>query len=117
MTINGIRLEVGNYDEEYYCRQCETQLKKDEVNQKTWCCDTCNEKLLIKIEDLGQRLVRLLPSEISRFDDVFNYYDYEFVELKNIFLHDNKKEYILCIAEYGSKKVGKDIYVDCRWRH
>ncbi|QCJ45492.1 hypothetical protein FAY30_26495 (plasmid) [Bacillus sp. S3] len=86
------------------------------MNEETWRCDTCNEKLLIKIKDVEDGIVRLLPSEMSRFDDVFNYYDYEFVELKGITLLDNKKEYLLAIAEYRGFKVGKDNFIDCRWR-
>src|SRR4051812_40591789 len=105
MAITGIRLTTGRtpgrYDEEYFCRECDTELTKDEVNKVTWCCDTCNEKVLIKIKDVEQSIVRLLPNEMSRFDDVFNYYDYEFVRLKGVTLHDNRKEYILGIAEHG----------------
>lgn len=117
MTINGINLRVGRYDEEYFCGECRKQLIIGKVNKETWRCDTCNEKLLIKIKDVEEHIARLLPSEVDRFDSVFNYFDYEFVELKGITLHDNKKEYLLGIAEYRQHKVGKDDFIDCMWRY
>ncbi|MBU3187653.1 hypothetical protein [Clostridium estertheticum] len=114
--MSSVRLGVGSIDEEYLCRQCNTVLPENKVNKKTWCCDSCGDKLLIKIEDTDHRIVRLIPSEMNRFDDVFNYYDNEFLELKGVIEHDNGKEYILGVAGYGSYKVKKNDFIDCRWK-
>lgn len=103
-------------DETYWCRECDKDISKEEVNTENWECDTCNSKLLI---DIGiknkQMLVRILPSEMTSNDDVYDSYSGSFHSLKGINYDDDKEVYKLGVAGYRMVEVEEDDFVNCRW--
>ncbi|GAB6462044.1 TPA: hypothetical protein QC153_004083 [Bacillus cereus] len=102
-------------DETYWCRECNKDINEEEVNKTTWECDDCNNKILIDIGiENGQRLVRLPPAELTRYDDVYDQYYQRFHSLKGITFENGK--YRFGVAEYGMVKVDEDEFVNCRWR-
>lgn len=98
-------------NESYYCRDCDKDFSENQVDKDTWCCDVCGKKIMINIgmEDL----VRLLPREITKYDDVYSRHEEEFYRIKGVSTERGK--YKLGIAQFGSLTVNKDEFINCRW--
>ena len=101
-------------DETYYCRECDKDIKDDQVNKQNWCCDDCGRKLLIDIGiENHTNLVRLIPSEMTKYDNVFDKYYRKFHSLKGINYENGK--YKIGVAEFGMLKLDEYEFVNCRW--
>ncbi|GGA30954.1 hypothetical protein [Psychrobacillus lasiicapitis] len=99
-------------NERYSCRSCNKILQEKQVNTETWRCDACGKKLLI---DIGKRnkLVRLLPSEMTEYDTVYDQYTEKLHELKGI--NSKGEKYIFGVKGYRGISVSEDEFVNCMW--
>lgn len=98
--------------ESYSCRKCKTKDSEVKFSTCTWRCDICDKKILI---DIGEqhRLVRLLPSEMTKYDSVYDRYSKKLYGLKGIII--NGERYILGVEGRGGVTVDRDEFVNCMW--
>ncbi|MGH0945265.1 hypothetical protein ACQVTS_29890 [Bacillus mycoides] len=108
MKITASRFE----NETYKCYQCDKEIESEKINRETWECDHCNSKVVIDIGEECGVLVRIHPSEIRKYDNVFNQYKREFCEVKGDPFY-NGKIYFIPIAGHGSLPVGTNEFVNC----
>ncbi|WP_419957201.1 hypothetical protein [Psychrobacillus psychrotolerans] len=99
-------------NEKYSCRNCKSDYLESQVNTDNWRCDGCGKKVSI---DIGARnkLVRLLPSEMTEYDSVYDQYSKKFHDLKGINIL--KRNYLINVEEYRGIPVNKGEFVNCMW--
>ena len=99
-------------NEKYYCFNCKRAYLVSQVNTDNWSCDGCGKKLSI---DIGarDRLVRLLPSEMTTKDSVYDQYSKKFHELKGF--SPLKRNCLINVKEHGGIPVNNDEFVNCMW--